>query len=173
MPNMMIVRPVMQDDVPRVAEIHVSSSREIYSGTFPDAHFDTFTVKQRIERFTEWLSEPSIAIDLIETNEIHGFAIHSSTRDPDLDSKGVYELQAIYIDPGQWRRGFGAALLNHVTDKAKCTACGKIALWVLDSNGQAVSFYQKWGYKPDGANKEAEVCNQKFSESRYVLNLQV
>jgi GNAT superfamily N-acetyltransferase len=60
----------------------------------------------------------------------------------------------LYVRPGHWRRGIGAALLGH----AKALRPGGLRLWCFQRNAAARAFYERQGFRvermTDGADNE-------------------
>jgi ribosomal protein S18 acetylase RimI-like enzyme len=44
--------------------------------------------------------------------------------------------------------------------------CRDITLWVLQDNQRALGFYEKIGYRPDGAEKEIQLTGRSLTEIR-------
>ena len=59
-------------------------------------------------------------------------------------SDGDSELDALFVEPGTWRQGFGRALVEHCCQMAK--VCGASALHVV-GNPHAEGFYEACGFK--------------------------
>ena len=81
-----------------------------------------------------------------------GFAGCGASRDGDVAGAG--ELYAMYIDPGTYRTGVGSALMARVLDELAAAGYDEAILWVLDRNDRARPFYERWGWRPDGASKD-------------------
>lgn len=62
-------------------------------------------------------------------------------------SAGVFELDGLFVEPSQWRRGLGRKLL----DFAKCRVinCGASCIHVT-ANPDAVPFYEAYGFVETG-----------------------
>jgi GNAT superfamily N-acetyltransferase len=63
----------------------------------------------------------------------------------------VAELYALYVHPAWWSTGTGRALMDQVLAKVRAAGYASIALWVLEANERARSFYRRAGFAPDGA----------------------
>jgi GNAT superfamily N-acetyltransferase len=61
----------------------------------------------------------------------------------------VAELYALYVHPDWWSTGVGAALMSEVL--AHTTKYPVTVLWVLEKNGRARAFYERFGFSADGA----------------------
>lgn len=67
---------------------------------------------------------------------------------------GKARVEHLYVDPSQWRRGVGGALLRH----AQCGCPAGLDLWVFARNAAAIDFYAHHGFRvaerTDGAGNE-------------------
>jgi N-acetylglutamate synthase-like GNAT family acetyltransferase len=72
-----------------------------------------------------------------ESGKIVGFA--AIVPRPDGDT----ELDALFVEPGNWRQGIGRLLLEYCADKAK--SAGSVALYVI-GNPHAARFYSACGF---------------------------
>jgi len=64
----------------------------------------------------------------------------------------VGELYALYVHPAWWSTGTGRALMDHVLAKVSRAGFPDIMLWVLERNARARRFYERAGFRPDGAS---------------------
>ena len=64
----------------------------------------------------------------------------------------VGELYALYVHPAWWSTGTGRALMDHVLAKVSRAGYPDVMLWVLERNARARRFYERAGFRPDGAS---------------------
>jgi ribosomal protein S18 acetylase RimI-like enzyme len=83
-----------------------------------------------------------------------GFVTFGPSRDP--DTVGLGEIYALYVDPGRYEGGVGRMLMAHARRRLKEQGFEAAVLWVLLGNERAASFYEREGWKPDGATREEE-----------------
>jgi GNAT superfamily N-acetyltransferase len=85
-----------------------------------------------------------------------GFAgycyVAAPSADADLGPEAA-ELVAMYVDPDRWRQGAGDALMKAAMERLRGLAYETAVLWTFKQNGRAISFYEKHGWKHDGAEK--------------------
>ena len=62
-------------------------------------------------------------------------------------------LARLYVDPGEWGGGIGAALHDAAIDELRGNGCASASLWVLEANDRARRFYERRGWRPDGRRK--------------------
>ena len=82
---------------------------------------------------------------------IAGFVTFGPSRDP--DTVGMGEIYALYVDPGRYKGGVGRLLMAHARRRLKEAGFEAAVLWVLLGNERAASFYEREGWKPDGAER--------------------
>ncbi len=63
------------------------------------------------------------------------------------------ELVAMYVDPDHWREGLGYALMEAVLERLAGLPYEEAVLWTFKENGRAIAFYERFGWRPDGAEK--------------------
>jgi GNAT superfamily N-acetyltransferase len=99
-----------------------------------------------------------------------GMANVGPARDDDLDADRVGEIRAMYADPSAWSTGVGSALMRASMDHLR--GCGQVdvTLWVLEDNLRARAFYERWGFRPDGARQVVEL-GRAVPEIRYYRQL--
>jgi GNAT superfamily N-acetyltransferase len=68
----------------------------------------------------------------------------------------VGELYALYVHPAWWSTGTGRALMDHVLAKVSRAGYPCVMLWVLEHNARARTFYERAGFRPDGASHVLE-----------------
>ena len=85
-----------------------------------------------------------------------GFAgycyVAAPTREAGLGPE-VAELVAMYVHPDHWRAGAGSALMEAALERLAGLPYGEAVLWTFKENGRAISFYERHGWAPDGAEK--------------------
>ena len=82
--------------------------------------------------------------------KVVGFAGYGAYRDDTLPDCG--EVFAIYVLAAYHGQGIGYALMNAAIEKL--SAYKKIAVWVLKGNERAIRFYERCGFRFDGAEEQ-------------------
>jgi GNAT superfamily N-acetyltransferase len=85
---------------------------------------------------------------------------------PSRDEQGVGELYAIYVDPEEWSRGAGRALIVRAEQRL-AEEYAEATLWVLEDNPRARRFYEAAGWETDGARQTIERLGVSPPEVRY------
>jgi GNAT superfamily N-acetyltransferase len=178
------IREATVDDAEAIALVHVASWRAAYRGLVPDAVLDGLSVGHRTKNWTDWLGrDPSgrWALEGLgavvassstwvaeESASAVGFVNAGPSRDDDATER-TGEVHAIYALEDVWGSGVGAALMRTATSWLRQRyACA--TLWVLEGNSRGRRFYDKGGWKPDGASQMLDFAGTKLQEVRYRLD---
>jgi GNAT superfamily N-acetyltransferase len=85
-----------------------------------------------------------------------GFAgycyVAAPSREADLGPEAA-ELVAMYVDPDHWRQGVGDALMRAALERLAGLPYQQAVLWTFKENSRAIAFYERYGWRPDGAEK--------------------
>ena len=73
-------------------------------------------------------------------------------RDEDTDDQ-TGEVSAIYLLPEFLSKGYGKKLMDFGIGRLKALGYTRAVLWVLRDNPRARTFYEKYGFVPDGAER--------------------
>jgi len=96
-----------------------------------------------------------------------GFVTFGPSRD--RDTVGMGEIYALYVDPGRYEGGVGRLLMAHARRRLKEQGFEAAVLWVLLGNERAASFYEREGWKPDGATRQEEPYGITSNVRRFQL----
>nr|WP_228047558.1 GNAT family N-acetyltransferase [Saccharopolyspora sp. HNM0983] len=149
-------------DARAVARLHVRAWQVAYRGLLPDEHLDSLSVEQRAARY-RFGSGPLTTALARESGDLLGFV----TFGPAGDEAGAGQVHALYVDPAAWRRGTGAALLEHAQNRLRAAGFGAAMLWVLAANDRARSFYARHGWRPDGGRRTECLGGRAVDEVRH------
>ena len=72
----------------------------------------------------------------------------------------------LYVAPDFWRAGVGNQLFDSGTAYLRGRGFPELVLWVLEDNERARRFYEKKGWRPDGAKKPS-FSRPALSQMRY------
>ncbi|MFF4245572.1 GNAT family N-acetyltransferase [Streptomyces sp. NPDC001822] len=168
------VRDMTPADCDAVAEIRVRGWRHAYAGLVPQAHLDAMDVARDAERRRAGLASAGGPLNLVAVAPdatVTGWACHGPCRDRQQVSPGAAELYALYVDPDRIGTGTGRALLERATARAVADGFREMTLWVLKENVRARRFYERAGFRPDGAEEAVETGGALVPEVRYVRPL--
>lgn len=168
----MLLRPAEPDDAIAVARVHVRTWQVAYRTLMPDDYLDQLRPEDRAQRYNFGSPDPLQPWTIVaaEAGAIHGFATTAPAREPDLPGHG--ELCALYVDPVQWGRGIGVALVSAARARLFDLGFRNAVLWVLAGNVRAERFYGIDRWAPDGLRRTDLVWGVKVDEIRYQRTLE-
>ncbi|KIC68276.1 GNAT family N-acetyltransferase [Kocuria rhizophila] len=135
------------EDAPRIAEVHVQSWRETYTGLVPERFFGDAARQARLRLWTGLLADPTVRerIRVAEVDgTIVGFAEHGRPVEPGPARER--ELRVLYVLREHHGSGAGQALLDAVLGEEPAQ------LWVAEANPRAIRFYERNRFRADGAS---------------------
>jgi ribosomal protein S18 acetylase RimI-like enzyme len=168
------VREMTLADCDRVAEIRTRGWQSAYRGLIPQSYLDGLSVEEDAERRRTYLSQgDGSVVNLVAEDaggELVGWACHGPYRDDEVLTADA-ELYAIYVHPDQVGQGVGRALLTESVTRCTAAGHGRLLLWVLKENDRARGFYERAGFRTDGAEEPFEVDGIAVPEVRYARTL--
>ena len=155
--------------------MHVQAWQRAYRGIVPDAYLDALNAEERIERWRGELSGPLrsrgsvlVAVSDHDDADVLGFVSTGPTRDEDIEAAGHHEVYAIYVATTWWGRRIGTSLMGSAV--ASVPRPGQaLVLWVLAGNERGRRFYERFGFRADGATKTVDIGGRALDELRYRL----
>ncbi|GAA3766360.1 GNAT family N-acetyltransferase [Microbacterium kribbense] len=153
------VRRASVADAATIARIRVCSWRVAYPGLIPDVLLERLDTGREAElRARNWRrrnADPRTAQLLaLADGEPVGWAATGPCLDDDRGAAARGELYALYAVPEHWSTGVGHALIGAAETALREAGYRTASLWVLEGNERAASFYQRHGWRPDGAVKD-------------------
>jgi ribosomal protein S18 acetylase RimI-like enzyme len=165
------IRPMALADCDRVSEIRVRGWQHAYRGLMPQPYLDALSVAEDAEKRRSWFTQGNGAVvNLVaeRDGEIVGWAAHGPYRDGEVRT-GDAELYALYVDPAHLGSGVGRALLAETVEQR--SRHPRMFLWVLKENTRARRFYERAGFRADGAEEPFDVDGVAVPEVRYARTL--
>jgi ribosomal protein S18 acetylase RimI-like enzyme len=157
----MRIRRASVVDAVAITDAHLASLREAYRGLFPDERLAHMDARDRADRWREHLAG-GLSTTLVAESDGRpvGFADCGARRDEDVSPSplAVGEVMAVYVRPDAWGRGIGLALMREALAGLRGGGFAEVVLWVIERNRQAIGFYQRLGFQPDGSVRHREVC---------------
>ena len=168
----MLLRLAEPEDAIAVARVHVRSWQVAYRTLLPADYLDQLRPEDRAQKYDFASLDPRKPQTIVAVEEglVHGFATTAPSRDPDLAGYG--ELYALYVDPEQWTRGIGVALISAARTRLFRLGFRNAVLWVLAGNTRAERFYQIDRWAPDGLRRTDSVWGVTVDEIRYQRELE-
>ncbi|MEV8225468.1 GNAT family N-acetyltransferase [Streptomyces sp. NPDC079167] len=167
------VRDMTLDDCSAVAEIRVRGWRWAYAGLIPQPYLDAMDAGQDAEHRRALLMADGGPVNLVAgapDATVTGWACYGPCR-TESALPGSGELYALYVHPDRIGTGTGRALLAEVTARARADGFAGMSLWVLKENTRARRFYERAGFRPDGAEVASDTGGALVPEVRYVRSL--
>ena len=143
----------------------------------PDSVLDGLSVSERESTWRRVLArhpaQPERVVLVVEEHgTLVGFCSGGPPRDRDLP-EGSAEVYAIYVEPVLVGTGLGRILMAHAEEDLASRGYLLAVLWVLDGNARARRFYERAGWRTDGASKTEEVEGALATEVRYRKELRL
>lgn len=142
-----VTRPPRADEAATLTALHSRAWRETYTGKFPEYAWGEEATARRQQMWTRFCTDPEPDW-ITRVAELDGEPIgvaHSS-----LDEDGRRYLWLIYVLAGYHGHGAGSALLAEVLGE------GPASVFVLESNLSGQKFYERMGFRLDGARMTSE-----------------
>ncbi|GAB4004121.1 GNAT family N-acetyltransferase [Nocardioides ultimimeridianus] len=145
----MLIRAAAADDAEELTDLHLDVWEEAYADLMPATVF-TERRAGRAERIARWReilggTASSSLLAVSDDGRLLGFASTGPGRDePRADLPGL-ELMALYVRAEVYGAGVGHRLLVAAIGSAPAY------LWVLEGNERAIGFYERQGFRLDGA----------------------
>ncbi|BAN26046.1 GNAT family N-acetyltransferase [Caballeronia insecticola] len=167
--NALTVRLARPDDAAGIARIHVRAWQAAYRSIFPAAYLDSLSIPKRRALWAELIARGMPRVMLAQRNDvIQGFIAWGASRDNDKGQADA-EIEVIYIDPSQWRRGVGRMLIDEAINAAASEGYREVTLWALEENVQGLRFYKALGFALDGVFRTERVGGCEVCETRLHL----
>ena len=158
--------------------MHIAAWQAAYRGLMPDEFLDALDPVARAERWRSALvdgpgdgrytAEGHEALALLvedDDGQVVGISVVGPPRR--AEPSGVGELWMINLEPAAWGSGLGTRLLAAATDELRRSGYVEAVLWVLSGNYRARRFYEREGWRPDGAELTDDVRGFPITEVRY------
>ncbi|NNF69815.1 MAG: GNAT family N-acetyltransferase [Acidimicrobiia bacterium] len=169
-----VVRVAEPDDADAMGRVHVEAWQAAYTGIMPE---DFLTSLDATARAAEWRAvmernpNPEEGRRLVAElgDTVVGLALVWPGRQK--DEKGLGELIMINTAPSAWGTGAGTALLAGCVDGLTQLGFAEAVLWVAADNARARRFYEREGWRTDGASKSDDFGGTIVEELRYRRSL--
>lgn len=147
------MRLARDEDLARIAEVHVASWKAGYRGMIDDAILDSISADGRVVAWRGWFQEPRSELWVAELDgDIAGFArLSAAPRTPTATE--CAEVTHLYLDPPAYGTGIGNPLFERVLESARERSFAGVVLWVLEENARARKFYERHGFRLDGGRQ--------------------
>jgi len=161
------VRVAVPADSDAVARVHVRSWQSAYQGLIAQQHLDSLDPEVWAGRYAfgrMGFRRPSTLV-AVDGAIVCGLATTALSRDEDVTNCG--ELLALYVDPERIGTGVGRLLIAAARERLRRVGIAEALLWVLDGNVRARRFYERDGWRFDGARRTSTYSNVPVQQVRY------
>jgi GNAT superfamily N-acetyltransferase len=138
-----------------MADLQIAAWREGFAGILSPA----VRIPERAEFLLMGQSaagEPGVERTVaVVDGRIVGFCTHGSSRDQDAPAH-VGEVRAMFVHPDRWRSGVGTALVSNAVESLRNAGYREVTLWSFRDNERANAFYERQGFRRDGATQTRE-----------------
>jgi len=129
------------------AFVHYQSWQETYPGLVDPAYLQALTEEKCRRIAHRWTDGILVAKD---GEQVIGFVGCGPYHDGSLPGYG--EVFSLYVLAAYYGRKVGYRLMNAAI--AALSPYQKIAVWVLEGNDRAIRFYERYGFRFDGAKAD-------------------
>lgn len=168
------VRRAVADDTSEVAAVHVKAWQWAYHGLLPvsvlygmsaghrEGTWRKMIIAGQASRSSVWVAERS--------GRIVGFTVTGVPQDAGY-STDTAEVLAIYQLEEVSQTGVACRMMVRALDDLRARGFRLAILWVLESNARARRFYERGGWRPDGAARTDRLGRFVVHQVRYYLDL--
>lgn len=144
---------VNDTNVSELGRVHSVAWQSSHKGIVTDEFLYSFTPERQTNFFIEEITHTSKLFYLayVDNNPIGMISLNLS---PENENQDVGEVISLYIIPEYQRRGFGSEIMNFAINSLKYHEKKSIFLWVMNVNVKARKFYENYGYKYSGIEKD-------------------
>ena len=147
LPTGVEIRRAVPADAEALTRLHLDCWDDAYTGLMPQEILDAqrADAPARVDRWRTALASGRLISVAEHDSELIGFvAAGPDTELPQLE----IQLFALYVRAPWWGTGVGHALfVTAVGDRSAC-------LWVLEGNDRTIRFYERQGFRLDGAGAD-------------------
>jgi ribosomal protein S18 acetylase RimI-like enzyme len=160
------IRAATVADLPSVGDVHARARGEAYKDIVAaealHAVSGTAMAQWWEQRWSYERETHRMAVAQDADGAVVGFTYVGPSRDA-----GTGELYAIHVDPDRQGGGIGRALMDTALDSLGDLGASRAVLWVLAGNAPARRFYERGGWRGDGAERREPVGPALTRQLRY------
>lgn len=161
------IRPARLQDIPQIAQVHIQSWRETYTGILPEAFIAAQTPEKRLHDWRQCLEHQANVWVWVAESEAHivGFVSGGPERTGNPDYPG--EIYALYLLAAWQKQGWGGKLLRTGFSLLYQQGFRTALIWVVSENIRACQFYLRQGGQP-GPERRLQIMGHEVSERAYL-----
>lgn len=142
--NIIIKAMETEAEIRGKAYVHWKAWQEAYPGLVSPAYLEKLSL-EKCEEIA--FRRPENTLVAKDGERVLGFVCYGGGDDPDTG-----EIFALYVLAAYYGTGLGRRLMDAGLERLRDFP--EVRLWVLQGNARAIRFYEKCGFRPDGAEKE-------------------
>lgn len=162
-----VIRKARKTDAEQIGNVHYKAWIETYTGLLPEAYLAMRSAEKSIALFCKTECQNLVVVEI--AGNVVGFCGWGSFRDSDADNR-MGEIQGIYLLNEYKRKQLGRRMLNYALERLKAAGYSQAGLWVLNTNNNAIQFYEKMGFEHSAITKTADL-GQPITELLYTKRL--
>lgn len=147
---MLTIRKAEMKDAAGIAEVHISSWLDTYSGIMPDEKLDSLNLESCTKKWEGNIQRSFEGKEILFVAELDdkivGFCGGSPNDDENTKVKYQEDLRVIYIFKEYQKQGIGRKLVSEYVKAIKSRGINSMIIWVLEQNDSRL-FYEKLGGK--------------------------
>lgn len=147
------IRPSRAEDGEPLARVHECCWRISYAGIADPSWVVDRPFAERAAEWTRYAAGEALPMWVADdgSGAIAEIAF-GPTRDADAPP-GTGEVVALYVDPDRQGEGIGGALLARAVEELRAAGFARATLWTFAGSAQSTAFYERHGWRRDGAQK--------------------
>jgi ribosomal protein S18 acetylase RimI-like enzyme len=145
------IREGRPDDAEGITRTHLVGWQRGYADLMPAAYLARRVAEEperTAQRRTHLSSPEGVARTLVAVDGPDVLAFTNYGEDREEPAFG--EVYAIYVHPDRWSTGIGRALMDEAVRRLRERKLTPVRLWVLAGNARGLTFYERYGFRPDG-----------------------
>lgn len=162
-----VIRKARKTDAEQIGNVHYKAWIETYTGLLPEDYLVTRSAEKSADLFRKTGCRNLVVAE--KKGEIVGFCGWGEFRDS-TSEECTGEIQGIYVLDTYKRKHIGQRLMCYALEQLIKNNYQKAGLWVLDTNKNAIRFYERMGFEHNGATKKANL-GQTITELLYIKRL--
>ena len=148
------LRSATREDLGPLTELWFRSAAEAFLPLLPDGF--ELPNRSRLDGPAGALQQERTAVLIAEGGDgMLGYVAAGPSRDPDVPGT-VGEIWTLFLEPGAIGRGVGTRLLQAGLDHLREIGLKEVTLWSFRGNERANAFYERHGFRREGAEKRME-----------------
>lgn len=144
--NIAVKKMETEEEIRGKAYVHWKSWQEAYPGLVSAEYLEKLSLEKCEQIAFSW---PENTLVAKEGDRVLGFVSYGERGG---EAPGVGEIFALYVLAERYGTGLGHRLMEAALEQLRDYS--EVRLWVLQENRRAIRFYEKWGFRPDGTEKD-------------------